>query len=361
MAVATIAKAVQHANVRKVCHGRVALHWPLNSTILRDSQWSNDRAYAAACTIPRMPYLNARTVVCIVAIAALVGRWTDASAQALRLPSPTVSYTTGERGAVTGPIISRDGDNFLVRDETTGKVSAVHITDETKISSPSGFLNLERTPQPPTTLIAGLIIEVKGRGSSRGNLVADRISFRRSDLRVATQISAGEVELRARERQTAAIAEANRDSLARATLRARDSLDAVNARISNIDTYDLRVRGTVNFVPNSAALTEEGKEILDDLFDKSRKLEGYIIEVAGFTDATESPIGNRELSARRAESVVAYLSAVHAVPLWRFATPVGFGAERAVATNETAEGRALNRRVELRVLASRGLRAPPLR
>lgn len=295
----------------------------------------------------------------IVAIAVLVASPVAGVAQAVRLPPPTVTFPTGERGKVTGLIISRDGDNLLVRDETTKRVSEVRITDDTKISSPSGFLNLERTPQPPTTLIPGLIVKVSGKGSSRGHLIADDISFRRSDLRVATQISAGEVELRARERQTAAVAEANRDSIAKTKARARDSLDAVNTRISNLDTYDLRVRGTVYFDGNSAVLTEEGREILDDLFDKSKRFEGYVIEVAGFTDASGSPAANQELSARRAESVVAYLNAAHAVPLWRFATPTGLGALRPVADNDTPGGRALNRRVEVRVLVSRGLRSPP--
>jgi len=290
----------------------------------------------------------------------MVSAWPIAAvAQAVRLPPPTVTYTPGERGRVTGLILRRDGDELLVKDETTSQLSMVTITPSTNISSPSGLLNLERTAQPPSTLIAGLIIAVRGTGGPGGNLIAERISFHKSALRVATQIAAGEVVLKAQQRQTAAMAAANRDSIAQAKLRVRDSLSAVNTRISSIDAYDLRVRGTVNFAANSAELSEEAREILDDLVAKSRNLEGYVIEVAGYSDATGSATANQVLSTRRAEAVVEYLTMEHAIPLRRIATPTGFGAARAVADNDTAEGRALNRRVEVRVLVSRGLRSPP--
>jgi OmpA-OmpF porin, OOP family len=295
----------------------------------------------------------------VIAIA-LLSLWPAGMiAQAVQLPPPRVLYAPGRPGKVTGFIVNRDGDDLLVRDETTSLLSMVTITSTTKISSPSGFLNLERTPQPPTTLIAGLLIAVEGTGGSNGGLVAERVSFHTSALRVARQIAAGEVVLKAQQRQTAAVAAANRDSLRRATLRARDSLDALNTRISNLDAYELRVRGTVTFAVNSADLSDEAREILDDLVDKSRPFEAYVIEVAGYSDATGSAAANQVLSTRRAQAVVEYLTTAHAIPLRRFAAPAGLGPSRPVADNSSAEGRALNRRVEVKVLVSRGLRAPP--
>jgi outer membrane protein OmpA-like peptidoglycan-associated protein len=298
-------------------------------------------------------------IVRVVGIA-LVSIWPAAMiAQAVQLPPPRVMYAPGRPGKVTGFIVNRDGDDLLVRDETTSLLSMVTLTSATSISSPSGFLNLERTPQPPTTLIAGLLIAVQGTGGSQGDLVADRISFRESALRVAKQIAAGEVVLKAQQRQTAAVAAANRDSIRRATLRGRDSLDALNARISSLDKYVLRVRGTVTFAVNSAELSEEAREILDDLVDKSRGLEGYMIEVAGYSDATGSVAANQAVSARRAQSVVEYLNTERGIPLRRIATATGLGSSQPVGDNATAEGRALNRRAEVRVLVNRGLRTPP--
>lgn len=281
-----------------------------------------------------------------------------AAAQAVRLPSPTVTYVANESGRVTGVIINRDGDELLVKDETTGQVSRVTITSSTDISSPSGFLDLERKAQPPTALIRGLLIAVRGTGGTRGDLVAQRISFRTSALRVATQINGGEVVLRARERETAARVAATRDSVGEIARRTRDSLDAMNARISNIDAYTLRVRGTVYFFAGSAALTEEAMEILDDLVEKSRGLDAFVIEIAGYTDGSGSAAANQALSTRRAQSVVDYLTTAHLIAPRRIATPAGLGAARPAATNATANGRALNRRVEVRVLVSRGLRSP---
>jgi outer membrane protein OmpA-like peptidoglycan-associated protein len=61
------------------------------------------------------------------------------------------------------------------------------------------------------------------------------------------------------------------------------------------------------------------------------------------------------LSRRRAEAVVAYLEEVNGVPLRRVLTPTGMGTSQPVADNSTAEGRALNRRVEVKILVNRAL------
>jgi outer membrane protein OmpA-like peptidoglycan-associated protein len=62
------------------------------------------------------------------------------------------------------------------------------------------------------------------------------------------------------------------------------------------------------------------------------------------------------LSRERAESVVEYLTVAHKIPARRFITPMGYGKSEAVADNSTAAGRAQNRRVEVKILANRGLR-----
>ena len=75
-------------------------------------------------------------------------------------PQPTLSYVQGAEVKITGYIISRSGDSVLVRDETTDAISLVMLNDETKISTPSGTLNLGRDrrdarnthPRPPRSL-----------------------------------------------------------------------------------------------------------------------------------------------------------------------------------------------------------------
>ncbi len=87
---------------------------------------------------------------------------------------------------------------------------------------------------------------------------------------------------------------------------------------------------------------------------------GYMLEVAGHTDSTGGEAKNFRLSRDRAESVIQYLVVNHKIPLRRFITPMGYGKTDAVAENTTAEGRARNRRVEVKMLLNRGMtRRPP--
>jgi outer membrane protein OmpA-like peptidoglycan-associated protein len=68
--------------------------------------------------------------------------------------------------------------------------------------------------------------------------------------------------------------------------------------------------------------------------------------VEGHTDGTGTEANNRELSQGRAESVMAYLLANETLPGDKIKA-VGFGSQRPVASEATAEGRALNRRIDL--------------
>ncbi|HYM20859.1 MAG TPA: OmpA family protein [Candidatus Kapabacteria bacterium] len=77
------------------------------------------------------------------------------------------------------------------------------------------------------------------------------------------------------------------------------------------------------------------------------------ISIEGHTDSTGSAEHNKKLSAARAQSVVDYLIKAK-IPSSRLESD-GFGSEKPVAPNETEEGRALNRRVEFRILKSSGL------
>jgi outer membrane protein OmpA-like peptidoglycan-associated protein len=69
------------------------------------------------------------------------------------------------------------------------------------------------------------------------------------------------------------------------------------------------------------------------------------LEIEGHTDSVGSDAANQSLSERRAETVRAYL-VQQGVPTGSV-TAAGFGKSRPVASNDTAEGRHLNRRVEL--------------
>jgi len=133
---------------------------------------------------------------------------------------------------------------------------------------------------------------------------------------------------------------------------------AVNERVSSLDDYDVQESTSVTFRTNSAVLSPEAKQQLDDLAAKATNARAYMIEVAGHTDSTGSDAKNFRLSQQRAEAVVQYLAVQHKIPLRRFVTPMGYGKTEAVADNSTAAGRSQNRRVDVKMIINRGMSQP---
>ena len=80
---------------------------------------------------------------------------------------------------------------------------------------------------------------------------------------------------------------------------------------------------------------------------------GRVMEVAGFADSTGNADQNLALSQRRADAVVQYLVVTHNIPPRRIVTPIGYGDTRSGAEN-TPEAQRLDRRVETKILVSRG-------
>jgi OmpA-OmpF porin, OOP family len=145
------------------------------------------------------------------------------------------------------------------------------------------------------------------------------------------------------------------DELYAVAAEARTEATAANERITALDEYDLQETVAVTFRVNSAVLSPEAKQQLDEFAGKAATSKAYTIEVAGHTDATGSEAKNFRLSRARADAVVQYLAVNHKIPLRRFVTPMGYGKTEAVADNSTVTGRAQNRRVEVKMLLNRGM------
>ncbi|WP_428310762.1 OmpA family protein [Hydrocarboniphaga sp.] len=105
----------------------------------------------------------------------------------------------------------------------------------------------------------------------------------------------------------------------------------------------------VNFEFNKATLTADSKTVLDGVATGLKSDPNMKVELAGHTDSKGSDAYNLKLSQNRANSVKAYL-VTQGIPASRL-TAKGYGETKPVATNDTDEGRAQNRRVEFRVLA----------
>jgi OmpA-OmpF porin, OOP family len=263
------------------------------------------------------------------------------------------SVPSGSKMKFRGVVITRDADVFTIRDATRQDYQVL-ITDNTSIKTHGGFLRSGKK-YPVTDILRGLIVEVEGRGDAQGQLVAEKIRFRESDMRSAQTTDARVGPVEANMERVAG----QMDELYAVAAEARAEVKAVNERVSAIDDYDVQETVSVNFRTNSAVLSPEAKSQLDALAAKTTGARAFMIEVAGHTDSTGSDAKNFRLSRARAEAVVQYLAVQHKIPLRRFVTPMGYGKTDQVAENNTPAGRLQNRRVDVKMIINRGLAQQP--
>lgn len=290
------------------------------------------------------------------------------------------SVASGEKMTIKGVVVRRDADTFTIRD-LTGNDTVVRLTDRTSVKSKGGFLR-SGTNYGQTNILRGLNLEVEGRGDANGQLVADKVRFNESDLRVARSVESratpleeratvaegrlSEVEQNAQKlsgqlEELAAVSNAARGGAKAAQATADAAVAGVNStneRISALDDYVPQETTSVNFRIGSSMLNSEGKAKLDAIATKAQNSKGFVLEVTGFADSTGSTARNRALSQRRADAVIRYLVEQHQIPLRRIITPYGFGESNPIADNKSREGRAENRRVEIKVLVNKGLTQP---
>ncbi|KIZ39612.1 MULTISPECIES: OmpA family protein [Rhodopseudomonas] len=110
---------------------------------------------------------------------------------------------------------------------------------------------------------------------------------------------------------------------------------------------DLLRQGTILFESGSARIDPDSAGLLDRLIETAMRCPTATIEIGGHTDSVGDAEFNQALSEKRAQAVTDYL--VHAgLPPDRF-KPVGFGSAMPIASNDTDQGKAQNRRIEFLV------------
>jgi outer membrane protein OmpA-like peptidoglycan-associated protein len=114
------------------------------------------------------------------------------------------------------------------------------------------------------------------------------------------------------------------------------------------DNITLDIPGNVTFAFDSAKLNPQFNPVLDKVAQTLTEFNQTVIQVAGHTDVTGSHAYNMNLSEQRALSVKSYLAG-RGVPAQRMHT-VGAGPDYPVASNDTPDGRAQNRRVEITIV-----------
>jgi OOP family OmpA-OmpF porin len=139
---------------------------------------------------------------------------------------------------------------------------------------------------------------------------------------------------------------------------ATQRVDALTNVVVNLDNYRPVVETAVHFGFNKDNLTKDAKEAIDQLAASVATTKGYIITVEGATDSVGSSEYNYDLSQRRANAVIQYLAAEKSVPAYKIYL-IGLGKDKPVETNKTRDGRAKNRRVDIRLMTNTGASATP--
>jgi OmpA-OmpF porin, OOP family len=283
----------------------------------------------------------------------------------------------GQKAKVTGIITGRTGDTLTIKSMDAGTVTVV-LNDDTKVQQPKG-LGLRKKQMSATVLVPGLKITVDGVGDAQNRVVANSINFNSDDLETAEAIQAGltptkqavatnQQDIAANKQATETNAQgiaanqvqiaANKQQIANNQEQIdanQQEIQATNKRFSELSEYDTKGEAVVNFAVGSSAISASDKAALKQLAQTATGLTGYIIQVKGFADSSGNAAMNQKLSMERAQEVISFLLQDCNVPVRHIVAPGAMGTADPAATNETAQGRAENRRVDVKVLVNKGL------
>jgi outer membrane protein OmpA-like peptidoglycan-associated protein len=287
---------------------------------------------------------------------------------------------SGEKAKIKGKINSRNGDLVYVTDVKDGSNVAINITDNTKIDRKKAkHTFVRKSSMDVTAMVPGLTIEAEGVGNAKGQLDAAKISFYPDTFSIevaqeqqimANKAAATEAQSTANQgvskantaqqsantaQGSADVAQNTADLAAAGAVVDAAAIKMVNQRVSDLADYKTVAAAGIYFASNSTALDAAAKADLDTLAAALAGAPNYMVEVAGYASNSGTAQLNQKLSEQRAEVVVNYLRQKGNVPMRRFLLPAGMGASNPAAPNADPQGRALNRRVDVKVLVNQGL------
>jgi len=284
--------------------------------------------------------------------------------------------SNGKKVKINGLITSRDGENLTVKTLKGSTNIVVVLTDETKVQTPVGLFR--HSEQAVTALIPGLKVQVEGTGTET-RVVAKTINLSKEDLLLAETIQAGLNPTQQQQATNMSNISENKENIATnkegvatnqqqiannqgaiaanqgAIAANQQEIQATTQRFSELSEYDTTAKATVYFATGSYTISDSDKAALSVLAASAMGTKGYIVQVRGFADSTGNAAMNQQLSMDRAQAVVAYLLQNCGVPLRHIVAPGAMGIADPAAPNETADGRADNRRVDVKVLVNKGV------
>ena len=293
--------------------------------------------------------------------------------------SSTKQIAAGKKAKVIGEIMSRNGDAVTVKEKKTNEMVIVNLTDNTKVEREKGALRMRKSDMDVTAMVPGLTISAEGVGNAKGQLDASKITFDPDAFAIevaqqqeinANKAAAAQAQSTAnsgvQQAQTAQVsadvAQGTADAAGKAAVGAgalaladADAVQMVNKRVSDLGDYKTVAEAGIYFPTGQSDLDAAAKADLDKLSQLAMSTENYMLEVAGYASSTGTKAENQKLSDARATAVVNYLRNKGNIPMRRFLVPAGYGANKPAADNKDAEGRALNQRVDVKLIVNKGL------
>jgi outer membrane protein OmpA-like peptidoglycan-associated protein len=272
---------------------------------------------------------------------------------------------------VQGVINGRSGATMTLQTIDTPKL-VVLLTPTTEVDEVQGLLKARKKQMAMTSLIPGLPVQVQGTTNGQGQLVADSVKFKGSDLKAAMDAQAGLQPTVAAQQADQQKIQENEQSLAaqqaalaaqQAQLSAADqkiaankaAIAAANKRFGELGDYNILGEVTVLFGNGKVTVEPQYMPQLSKLAEQALTVTGYVIQVKGYASAVGSATLNQKLSVERANAVSQYLEQDANVPLTNMLAPGAMGTADQLGPDKTAEGQAENRRVVVMILQNKGI------
>jgi outer membrane protein OmpA-like peptidoglycan-associated protein len=285
-------------------------------------------------------------MVPLLLAAAAVPAWSGLSAQVQATNDITVTgampadLTGLPKGPeIQGIISARKGGQMQVTG-ANGSSTAVLVSQATDIRSSGGFLGLDRDKLGADSLLNGLPVTVK-TVQWGGTLVATQVKLKAKNLQTASMIRNGTAQ-RFGEHDVAIAQNAA-------------ATEALRGRVGDIDKYNIKGTTNIYFDTGKWQLSRDEESQLCAAATQAKAMDNALLLVVGYTDAVGGEDYNQTLSERRAAKVVNYLQQHCGWAPYRMLTPTGMAEADPAADNNTAEGKAQNRRVAVNILVSKAV------
>lgn len=307
-----------------------------------------------------------------------------ASLGAVCLLACNSAFADDNKTQVKGMIMSRTGETLIVSGK--GGKATVVLTEDTRTKDDKGLFGLQKEEMSETVLVPGLKVKVDGTSTSDGRITAKTITVDGDDLEMAEMIQAGlhpTAEQVAANMQTLEAHQkgiegnqqdigknreniannqqniaANKGNVEQNRQQIQESIKDIEehtTRFNQLAEYDVKGDETLRFQVGSSTVSPEDEAKLKQLAETAKGITGYIVEVKGFADSTGAAMMNEQLSEDRAKRVVAYLVQHCGIPVRHVVAPGAIGEFQPVSSNESSDGRADNRRVEVKILVNKGI------